>query len=215
MNRRRMLHVFKSEFGQYEDAPVLPPETDPQIYVSRNALPQPFYLLCEKDNVLSQISGKSRVYLHGSAVNWFRTDVGDHVYVPAGTPHRIVPAESGVMVRYQPLQAGRQGAAWYCDRCGAELRRYEWEHDNDTPPSDYYAAACARFNQDATERTCAVCGTAAAPVDLAAYGWVPELAAASGENSSLPTTPQRGARPGLTAEHVRSRWWLRRSSSGI
>ena len=31
MNRRRMLHAFKAEVGEYEDAAVLPEETDPQL----------------------------------------------------------------------------------------------------------------------------------------------------------------------------------------
>ncbi len=29
MNRRRMLHALKAEVGEYEDAAVLPAETDP------------------------------------------------------------------------------------------------------------------------------------------------------------------------------------------
>jgi mannose-6-phosphate isomerase-like protein (cupin superfamily) len=171
MNRRRMLHVFKTEFGEYEDAAVLPAETDPQIYLSRNTLPQPFHLICSKDNVLSQLSGAAHVFLRNSSVNRFRMDVGDHVYIPAGTPHRIVPLAPGVTLRYQPLDAGLQGAAWYCAGCDAELRRYEWEHDNDTPAVECYTAACQRFSDDVLARTCDTCGTVAAGLDLAPFGW--------------------------------------------
>ena len=140
MNRRRMLHPFKTELAEYEDAAVLPEDTDPQLYLSRNRQPQPFHLICSKDNVLSQLSGTVHVHLRDSSVNRFRMDVGDHVYIPAGTPHRIVPVEEGVTIRFQPLDAGLQGAAWYCDGCDSELRRYEWEHDNNTPAVAYYAA---------------------------------------------------------------------------
>jgi mannose-6-phosphate isomerase-like protein (cupin superfamily) len=171
MTRRRMLHAFKAEVGEYEDAPVLPVETDPQLFMSRNTQPQPFHLICSKDNVLSLLSGAADVHLRDSSVNRFRMTVGDHVYIPAGTPHRIVPAGEGVMLRFQPQEAGLQGTAWYCDGCDSELRRYEWEHDHDTPPAEYYAAACARFSADEAARTCGKCGTIAAPVDLAAFGW--------------------------------------------
>ena len=53
MNRRRMLHALKAEVGEYEDAAVLPAETDPQLHLSKNRQPQPFHLICAKDNVLS------------------------------------------------------------------------------------------------------------------------------------------------------------------
>ena len=108
MNRRRMLHPFKTELGEYEDAAVLPEDTDPQLYLSRNRQPQPFHLICSKDNVLSQLSGAAQVHLRDSSVNRFRMDVGDHVYIPAGTPHRIVPIAEGVTLRFQPLAAGLQ-----------------------------------------------------------------------------------------------------------
>jgi len=176
MNRRRMLHPFKTELGEYEDAAVLPVDTDPQLYLSRNRRPQPFHLICSKDNVLSLISGGAHVHLRDSSVNRFRMDVGDHVYIPAGTPHRIVPVAEGVLLRFQPQDAGLQGAAWYCDGCDGELRRYEWEHEHETPAVEYYAAACARFSADEAARTCGKCGMVAAPVDLAAFGWPPPAA---------------------------------------
>jgi len=171
MSRRRMLHPFKTELTEYEDAAVLPEDTDPQLYLSRNRQPQPFHLICSGDNVLSQLSGAAQVHLRDSSVNRFRMDVGDHVYIPAGTPHRIVPIAEGVTLRFQPLEAGLQGASWYCGECDSELRRYEWEHDNDTPALEYYMAACARFSADEAARTCGKCGSVAAPLDLASFGW--------------------------------------------
>jgi 3-hydroxyanthranilate 3,4-dioxygenase len=87
-----------------------------------------------------------------------------------------MPIEEGVTIRFQPLEAGLQGAAWYCDGCDSELRRYEWEHDNNTPAVEYYAAACTRFSADEAARTCDKCGTVAAPLDLAAFGWPPAAA---------------------------------------
>jgi hypothetical protein len=60
---------------------------------------------------------------------------------------------------------------WYCDGCDGELRRYEWEYDNDVPPVRFYAAACARFSADEAARTCHKCGMVAGPLDLAPFGW--------------------------------------------
>src|ERR1700684_4697589 len=110
MNRRRMLHPFKAELGEYEDAAVLPVDTDPQLYLSRNRRPQPFHLICSKDNVLSLMSGGAHVHLRDSSVNRFRMDVGDHVYIPAGTPHRIVPAAEGGPRARPPHGGGLHGA---------------------------------------------------------------------------------------------------------
>jgi 3-hydroxyanthranilate 3,4-dioxygenase len=174
-----MLHSLKAgaDLGEYEDAAVLPLETDPQIYLSRNALPQPFHLICEKDTVLSPLSGSADVHLRASSVNRFRMDIGDHVYIPAGTPHQIVPIEPGVILRYLPLEAGRLGTAWYCPGCEAEVQRYEFDHDNEVPLVSTYAAAVSRFNADIQARTCGKCGVVHPQIDLARYGW--DAAAAS------------------------------------
>ncbi|MEU6349246.1 hypothetical protein ABZ896_07955 [Streptomyces sp. NPDC047072] len=173
MNRRRMLHALKvaAELGNYEDAAVLPADTDPQLYLSRNWLPQPFHLICQKDTVLSQLSGAAQVHLRESSVNRFRMDPGDHVYVPAGTPHQIAPLQEGVTIRYMPLKAGLQGATWFCPECQNELCRYEWEHDNDKPVVRMYAAACARFTTDPAARTCGKCAAVHPGINLASYGW--------------------------------------------
>lgn len=173
MTRRRMINALASagEFGDYEDAAVLPADTDPQVYLSRNRLPQPFHLLCEKDTVLSALSGSAYVHLRDSSVLRFKMEIGDHVYVPAGTPHRIVPVEEGVTLRYLSRNPGRHGAAWYCAACDAEVHRYEWQHDNDTPPVQQYVAACARFTSDEAARTCPKCATVHPGIDLAAYSW--------------------------------------------
>lgn len=179
MNRRRMLNALTTaqEIGDYEDAAVIPAETDPQIHLSRNRLPQPFHLICEKDTVLSALAGSAHVYLRDSSVNRFRMGIGDHVYVPARTPHRLVPIEEVVTLRFTALNAGSQGAAWYCPACDAEVQRYEWEHDNNVPAVAMYAAACARFTADEAARTCATCGAVHPGIDLVAFGWSLPVAA--------------------------------------
>ncbi|MFD1538968.1 hypothetical protein [Nonomuraea guangzhouensis] len=176
MNRRRMLHAFKAakEVGAYTDAAVLQEAVDPQLYLSRNLLPQPFHLVCAKDTVITQLSGGARIALRDSSVNTFQMSVGDIAYIPAGTPHQIIPTDEGVCLRYMPLDAGLVGTAWYCPGCGIELERYEWEHVNDLPAAGFYAQACARFNADLQARTCGTCGTIHPAIDLAAYDWKDE-----------------------------------------
>lgn len=173
MNRRRMLHAFKTakEVGNYTDAAVLQEAVDPQLYLSRNWLPQPFHFVCAKDTVVTQLSGAASIGLRDSSVNTFRMTVGDIAYIPAGTPHQILPVEEGVFLRYMPLHAGLVGAVWYCPGCEVEVHREEWEHDNDLPPAEFYAKACTRFNEDPQARTCGKCGAVHLAVDLAAYGW--------------------------------------------
>jgi len=73
-----MLHTFKAahEVGNYEDVPVLPAEVDPQLYMSRNAVAQPFYLICGKDTVVVQMSGTADMYLKESSVCRFQRTSG-------------------------------------------------------------------------------------------------------------------------------------------
>ncbi|MDJ0105518.1 AraC family ligand binding domain-containing protein [Rhodococcus erythropolis] len=173
MSRRRMLSAFKAgaQIGNYEDEAVLPVDVDPQIMLSRNWLTQPFYQLFEHDTIVVQMSGAATVRLQNSSVNTFHVRPGDHVYVPAGTPHRIEPIEEGVQLRYMAADAGLEGAAWYCEKCDAEVHRLEWTHDHDAHAPRVYATACARFSADLDARTCSQCGTVAPEIDLSRLGW--------------------------------------------
>src|SRR5262252_2071864 len=63
MNRSRALSIFQEAkaAGPYDEYPVLPPDIDPQLHLSRNDRPQPFFLICEHDCVLTQMSGRATV----------------------------------------------------------------------------------------------------------------------------------------------------------
>jgi 3-hydroxyanthranilate 3,4-dioxygenase len=173
MNRRRLVPMLKTagELGNYSDAAVIPAHIDPQMTLSRNGIAQPFFQIFEKDTVLTLISGKVVVRMQRSSVNTFTMETGDHVYLPAGTPHRIEPDEEAVTVRYMARDAGLEAAAWYCSRCTNELYRLEWEHDNEADAQRVYAAACIRFNAKADAHTCGQCGLTADSVDLDSLGW--------------------------------------------
>ena len=178
MRRKRQLSVFDEarEAGPYDEFPVLPPDVEPQVHLSRNAREQPFYLICEQDTVLAQVSGDAVVAFAEGPVRYFTLEPGDYVYVPAGTPHQIRPRSESVQLRYKARQPGLEGVAWYCPACGAEVAREEWD-TTDELPQDAYWRVCQAFNADAARRVCGRCGAEHPPLDLSGIRW-PEVAAA-------------------------------------
>jgi hypothetical protein len=176
MDRRRMMHTFKTaqEVGDYDDVPVLPDHVDPQLHLSRNTVAQPFYLICGKDTVVAQMSGAADMYMKDSPVHRFAMTPGDMVYVPAGTPHRIVPAEESVQLRYKARLAGLEGVAWYCLGCDRELYRAEWDTAETVSQQAYYDA-CAAFNGGDSLRRCLGCGAQHPRIDLDEFATWPVL----------------------------------------
>ena len=160
--------------GPYDEFPMFPPGIDPQIHISRNDRPQPFFLMCEHDTLLVTMSGGGRVEFVGGPVRYHTLAPGDFVYVPAGTPHRIVPEGECVQLRYRPEFPGLEGVAWYCDGCGKEVARDVWDTADELPQEGYLRATTA-FNADPAKRTC-TCGKVHPPVDLGPYRWA-EVAA--------------------------------------
>ena len=172
MNRSSALSIFQEakEAGPYDEFPVLPSDIDPQLHLSRNDRPQPFFLICEHDCVLTQMSGRATVFFKDANVLRFALSPGDFVYIPAGTPHRIVPETECIQTRYKAREAGWEGVAWYCDKCGAELWRSEWNTAKQLPQNGYWKS-CEAFNDEVAHRTCAGCGTVAAAIDLSGFRW--------------------------------------------
>lgn len=176
LERKRVIHAFKTgaTIGNYEDVQLTPEDVDPQVELARNTVTQPFYLIIDEDTILAQMSGSARIRMKDSPANYFNTVVGDHVYVPAGTPHRIEPLEESVMVRYTSNSPVRRGAAFFCETCGSEMYRLEWEHNGATPGAQVYAEAVRRFNTEESARVCETCGASTNPIDLVALGWAQE-----------------------------------------
>jgi mannose-6-phosphate isomerase-like protein (cupin superfamily) len=179
MKRRRMFPAFKAalEAGNYSDLPELPAAVDPQVYLSRNSVPQPFHLVCGKDTVLVQMSGEAVVHLRDSSVNRFNLVPGDHVYVPAGTPHRVIPLTESVQLRYKAPKAGLEGVVWFCEHCGRELAGADWD-TSVVVPQRAYLQACAAFNESDDLRTCRGCGAEHPSIDLGLFAAWDEIATA-------------------------------------
>jgi len=159
-----------AKLGPYDEMPMLPDDKQVQVHLSRNDRPQPFYLICGKDSLLSLISGAAKVEFKGTAVDHFALTPGSFAYVPAGAPHRIVPTESSVMMRYKQMHAGLEGMAWYCDNCDAEIFREVWDTAA-TLPQAKYDEVSSRFAADASLRTCRHCGATHPAPDLEGFRW--------------------------------------------
>jgi hypothetical protein len=198
VKRRRMFQTFKaaSEAGEYTELPMLPAQVDPQVFLSRNSVAQPFFLICGKDTVIAQMSGEAELVLKYSSVNTFALAPGDNVYVPAGTPHRVVPLTDCVQLRYKARSAGLEGVAWFCEECSLELCRAEWDTAEVISHRAYYDA-CEAFNSGPQLRSCRRCGAEHPPVDLDRFtAWAgiaaelaAERAAVGGATARLPARP--------------------------
>ena len=153
---------------------MLPDDVDPQLHLSVNDRAQPFYLICEKDCVLVQMSGSGVVSFRGSAVTSFPSVTGDFIYVPARTPHRIVPTERSIQYRYKAQNPGYEAVCWYCEHCGERIGIQAWDAAVELP-QEGYLRACETFNADEERRRCG-CGQVHPPIDLTPYRWA-EVAA--------------------------------------
>jgi len=167
-----MFFTFKEagSSGPYDERPILPSTLDLQMQLSRNDRTQPFFLICEHDTVLATLSGRGRVEYKHAPVLWHDYETGDFLYVPAGTPHRIVPEEESIQYRYKLPESELEGVAWYCDGCGKELSRRIWEMADELS-QEAYLRVCSEFNGDAGQRTCAACNAVHPSIDLAPYRW--------------------------------------------
>lgn len=172
IERKRFLNIFPlaEDTRSYDERPLILEHIDPQLYLSRNDIPQPFFLVCEKDTVLAAMSGDADVEFHDCSVLRHRLATGDFVYVPAGTPHRIVPREPSLHVRYKAREAGLEGVAWYCDSCGTERHRIEWD-TADTLPQEAYSRSARYYAEAIAGSACGKCGEPAPSLDLGDIRW--------------------------------------------
>jgi mannose-6-phosphate isomerase-like protein (cupin superfamily) len=158
-----------TKLSAYAEKPMLPDDKQVQVHLSRNDRPQPFHLICGKDSLLALMSGAATVEFKGTGIDHFALKPGSFVYVPAGAPHRIVPSETSIMLRYKQMHAGLEGVAWYCDSCDAEIYREVWDTETVVSQAKYEEIS-SRFAADAPLRTCR-CGSVHPAPDLKGFAW--------------------------------------------
>jgi hypothetical protein len=185
LERKKTLNVFKEAahvWGSYDDYPVGPNGTDPMPYLSRNRVSQPFFLVAEDDQVLIQMAGEGTLELMETDPPRMRLVPGDTVYIPAGTPTRIIPDGENLQIRLKAEPPTREAVAWYCGSCGALVHHRELELGI---VQDQYWRAVHAFNADAATRTCRGCGVVHPVVDLGDIAW-PAVADALRAEAGLP-----------------------------
>lgn len=172
MAREHMVFTFKAATGagNYDERPMLPDDVDLQVHLSRNSRPQPFWLICEQDTMIVTMAGEGRVEFKDSAVRYHDYETGDFIYVPAGTPSRILPKTRSVQYRYKAAEPGLEGVAWYCDRCERELYREVWDTAEELSQAAFQRIT-ATFNDSAARRKCKGCGKQHPKVDLKGLKW--------------------------------------------
>ena len=165
LERKKTLNVFRDArdaFGSYDDFPVGQPGVDPMPHLSRNRVPQPFWLVSEADQVLIQMAGRGDLEFRDERM---ALSPGDTVYIPACTPSRLVPHGEVVQLRLKAEPAVREAVAFYC-ACGEVVASTE------IPAGivqDAYLAAVHAFN--ASARACPACGIVHPLVDLGDIAW--------------------------------------------
>ncbi|HUB94992.1 MAG TPA: hypothetical protein VL993_03695 [Stellaceae bacterium] len=189
MRRKNRFETYKEAASRasYDEFPMLELGIDPQLHLSRNSVPQPFFLICEQDIVLAQMSGEARIEFQASPANYMTLTLGDFVYVPGGTPHRIVPTEPSIQLRYKAALPGLEAVAWYADR--QEVARVTWDCAKELP-QEAYLRACRAFNDDAGMRTVKDTGRILPQIDLAPFHWA-EVAAEIREAEAFETARAR------------------------
>jgi len=90
--------------------------------------------------------------------------------VPAGVPHRILPASETIQYRYKLPESDLEGVAWYCEGCGNELYREIWELRDELAQEAYLRIARA-FSSNAKRRCCGKCGAVHPALDLSPFRW--------------------------------------------
>lgn len=169
--RRKTLNVLKEAAlaqGSYDEFPVVPAGVDPAPHLSRNTVPQPFWLVTEKDEVLVTMSGEGQVRFKDGDRTVMRLGPGDIVYMPARTPSRIIPDGELVQVRLKSLPPFTEAVAWYCDLCDALMHSEEFTVE--VPQRSYWNAVAA-YNSDVARRTCPSCGQVHAEAEIGDITW--------------------------------------------
>jgi hypothetical protein len=169
--RRKTLNVLKESslvWGSFDDFPVVPEGVEPSPHLSRNKVPQPFYLITSQDEVLVTMAGEGEVRFQDPERTVLRIGPGDVVYLPARLPSRIVPDSELIQVRIKDVPPFTEAVAWFCDACGNLLYRVEFTA---AVPQRHYWAAVLAYNTDPTRRTCESCRHEHGPIDLGGLAW--------------------------------------------
>ncbi|MBV9385631.1 MAG: hypothetical protein JOZ78_04290 [Chroococcidiopsidaceae cyanobacterium CP_BM_ER_R8_30] len=172
--RGRFLNIFGAAnrtIGSYDDFPVLNPGLDPMVYLSRNRVPQPFWLSSDKDQTILNLSGYCRIEFKDCEYNYMQLEPGDAVYLPADIPNRLIPGGECLQLRFKAEPPGHEKISFYCQRCNHHLYGKSFDAGEEIAQQVYWET-CQEYNRDQPSRTCHNCGEVAPPVDLTDIFWL-------------------------------------------
>lgn len=172
MARRKLQNTEKlaATVGNLDEYPAMPEGISPQLNLSCNKGDMPFFITCEKDTVIVQMSGVGRVEFKDSSMLYTSTVPGDYIYIPARTPHRTVCSTENMIYKYKSENAGLEAVSWFCQKCDKSVYSYTFDTANELAQEGYLNASNA-FNGDAKLRTCESCGTEHPKADVSGNNW--------------------------------------------
>lgn len=197
MAREYMVYTFQAaqKSGSYDEKPMFGDDLDLQVHLSKNKVQQPFWLICEHDTVLTTLSGEGVVEFKDAPVLRHTYEIGDFIYIPAGTPSRITPKTSSVQYRFKPMDAGLEGVSWYCEKCGHEMYREVFDTAKEASQAAYQRI-CETYNANPKHRTCSKCGKKHPKIDLKGFRWPQVLVEVAEANAAAAhETKAAGAMP--------------------
>ncbi len=156
--------------GSYDDLPLLPAGANPRPYLSRNRVPQPFFVAAASSAVLAQWRGEAELDLRGPTRTRLMLRPGDQAALPADVPYRVLPRGECVQVIYRVEPRGRELLLWYCPYCDTRLYPHLVEGTAGPRQRAYWDAVQA-FNSTTDLRHCEYCGALHQPVSLADLRW--------------------------------------------
>jgi 3-hydroxyanthranilate 3,4-dioxygenase len=171
--RSRLLNIFGAAnrtIGSYDDFPVLNPGIDPMVYLSRNKVPQPFWLSSNKDQTILNLSGRCRIEFKDCEYNYMQLEPGDAVYLPAGIPNHLLPDGECLQLRFKAEPPGHEEISFYCQRCNHLVYNKSFDAGEEIAQQVYWET-CQEYNRNQAIRTCQNCGEVSAPVDLTGIVW--------------------------------------------
>ena len=170
--RGRFLNIFDTAnrtIGSYDDFPVLNPGIDPMVYLSRNKVPQPFWLSSDKDQTILNLSGRCRIEFKDCEYNYMQLEPGDAVYLPAGVPNHLIPDGECLQLRFKAEPPGHEEISFYC-HCNYVLYSKSFDASKNIAQQVYWES-CQDYNHNQAIRTCQNCSKVAAPLDLTDIVW--------------------------------------------
>lgn len=171
--RGRFLNIFAAAnrtIGSYDDFPVLNPGIDPMVHLSRNKVPQPFWLSSDKDQAILNLSGRCRIEFKDCEYNYMQLESGDAVYLPAGVPNHLIPDGECLQLRFKPEPPGHEEISFYCQRCDRRIYSKSFDAGVELAQQVYWES-CQEYNRNQPIRTCQNCDQVANPVDLTGIVW--------------------------------------------